>query len=113
MSLTVRMEAREYRDGTVVTLALTGEADGASVGVLDESIARAEREHRQTMDELRIDLTELSYISSAGLRSLVVAHQRLGRAVRIVLTGASAEVAETIRLTGFHNAVVLEEAGLR
>ena len=113
MSLSIRMEVQEYRDGTVVTLALAGEADAASTDVLDESIARAEREHRRAMDELRFDLTEVSYISSAGLRSLVVAHQRLGRSVRIVLTGASAEVAETIRLTGFHNAVVLEEAGLR
>jgi anti-anti-sigma factor len=113
MSLTVRMAAEEYRDGTVVTLALTGEADAASVDVLDEVIVRAEREHGQAMDELRFDLSDLSYISSAGLRSLVVAHQRLGRAVRIVLTGASAEVAETIRLTGFHNAVVLREAGFR
>jgi anti-anti-sigma factor len=108
--LTVRMAARKYRAGTAVTLALAGEADGGSVDALDEWIARAEREHGENLAELRFDLDELSYISSAGLRSIVVAHQRLGRGVRIVLTGADAEVAETIRLTGFHRAVVLEEA---
>jgi anti-sigma B factor antagonist len=110
MSLTVQARAETYRSGTVVILALTGEADGRSAVELDGHIARAVGEHAEDLRELRFDLNALTYLSSAGLRSLVVAHQRLGRGVRIVLTGASEEVAETIRLTGFDRSAVVEES---
>lgn len=49
---------------------------------------------------------ELAYLSSAGLRCLLFAHQKLGRDAEIVLVGAQPEVAETLRLTGFDRAVV-------
>ncbi len=74
--------------------------------------SRAWLEH-EDLAELRLDLTELTYLSSAGLRSLVVAHQRLGREVGIVLTGVCSDVAESIRLTSFDAAALLEEPDRR
>jgi anti-sigma B factor antagonist len=110
MSLTVSATTQEYRTGTVVTLVLVGEADARSAAELDIRLARVADEHAEHLRELRFELSGLTYLSSAGLRSLVVAHQRLGRGVRFVLTGASEEVAETIRLTGFDRTAVLEES---
>ena len=110
MNLTVTSTAQEYRSGTVVTLVLVGEADARTAVELDDRVARVADEHAGRLRELRFDLSALTYLSSAGLRSLVVAHQRLGRDVRIVLTGASEEVAETIRLTGFDRTAVVEES---
>jgi anti-anti-sigma factor len=49
-------------------------------------------------------------MSSAGLRSLVFAHQKMPPGMEIVLIGARPEVAETIRLTGFDRSIVMQEA---
>lgn len=108
MGFTIETAAELYRNGAVITLTLEGEADATSAPLLDERIARAWHEHAD-LAVLRLDLTRLTHISSAGLRSLVVAHQRIGRAVGIVLTGVRPEVAELIRLTGFDRTAVLEE----
>jgi anti-anti-sigma factor len=48
---------------------------------------------------------------SAGLRCLVFAQQKMPHGVQIVIVGARPEVAETIRLTGFDRAVVMQESG--
>ncbi|MBW4717744.1 STAS domain-containing protein [Saccharothrix obliqua] len=92
-------------DGTA-TIRLTGELAAKSAGQFNRVIAdvSAQDPHR-----LVLLLDELTYLSSAGLRSLVYAHQRLGRGVEIVLVGAQPEVAETIRLTGFDRSVVMQE----
>jgi anti-anti-sigma factor len=48
-------------------------------------------------------------MSSAGLRCLVFAHQKLGRAVEIVLVGTQPAVAETISMTGFDRSVIMQD----
>jgi anti-anti-sigma factor len=54
-------------------------------------------------------MDELTYMSSAGLRCLVFAHQKLPRGVDIVLVGTRPEVAETIKLTGFDRSITMQE----
>ncbi|MEU7528293.1 STAS domain-containing protein [Saccharothrix sp. NPDC042600] len=92
-------------DGTA-TVRLRGELAAKSAGQLNRVIAEVSA---RPLTRLVLLLDELSYLSSAGLRSLVFAHQRLGRGVEIVLVGARPEVAETIRLTGFDRSVVMQE----
>jgi anti-anti-sigma factor len=50
-------------------------------------------------------------MSSAGLRCLVFAHQKMADDVRITVVGVQAQVAETIRLVGFDHSIDLQEAG--
>ncbi|WP_089156442.1 STAS domain-containing protein [Micromonospora sp. NBS 11-29] len=90
-------------DGAV-TIVLAGEADSRSAPALYDTIRRLDT---ATVTRLVLDVERLTYLSSAGLRCLVYAHQQLGRGVRIVITGATAEVAETIRLTGFDHSVTM------
>jgi anti-anti-sigma factor len=90
----------------VATVVLTGEADGDSAPALNRVLtAAAEGRPRH----LVLEVAGLTYLSSAGLRCLVYAHQRLGRSVGIVLIGAREEVAETIRLTGFDTSVTMRD----
>jgi anti-anti-sigma factor len=91
------------KQGTA-TLILEGEADSASAPRIEELIREVSA---SPLDRLVLDLTGLTYLSSAGLRCLVRAHQQLGRGVEIVLVNASPEVAETIRLTGFSDSVTM------
>ncbi|WP_433273435.1 STAS domain-containing protein [Actinosynnema sp. CS-041913] len=92
-------------DGTA-TIRLRGELEAKSAGRLNRVIDEASA---PGLHRLVLLMDQLTYLSSAGLRSLVYAHQRLGRGVEIVLVGARPEVAETIRLAGFDRSVVMQE----
>jgi anti-anti-sigma factor len=90
----------------VATVRVSGELHSKSAGQLNQLITEV-AEH--PLRRLVLLMDELTYLSSAGLRSLVFAHQKLGREVEIVLVGTRPEVAETIRLTGFDRSVVMQE----
>ena len=62
-------------DGFAV-LALEGELDLASVGLLETEIARA-RDGGQARDGIALDLRELEFMDSSGLRALVMTDTRL------------------------------------
>jgi anti-anti-sigma factor len=97
-----------HAEDGVVTIRLVGEADSRAAHRLNELIIEA-----VTLTPMRLVLLteDLTYLSSAGLRSLVFAHQKMGREAEIVLVGVRPEVAETIRLTGFDRSIVMQEAG--
>jgi len=103
MSLHTRMD---HEDG-VVTIRLTGEVDSRSAHQLNELVITAADTNPNRLVLLAEDLT---YLSSAGLRCLVFAHQKMGPGVEIVLVGAQADVAATIRMTGFHRSIVMQDA---
>ena len=95
-----------HTDDGVVTIRLTGELDSRSAPELNEVIVEAIAGEVRRLVLLAEDLT---YMSSAGLRCLVFAHQKLGRDADIVLVGTRPEVAETIRLVGLDRAVMMQD----
>jgi anti-anti-sigma factor len=100
MSFTVTLSV-EHR---TARLALTGELDAATAPAFYDRIGEAaDTDPRR----LVVDLRQLTYLSSAGLRCLVFARQKLGDEVEMVLEGPRQAVAETIRLTGFDRSVAL------
>ncbi|MGW4401144.1 STAS domain-containing protein [Amycolatopsis nivea] len=99
---------RMHAENGVATIRLVGEVDSRSAHRLNELIVAAVK---RTPQRLVLLAEELTYLSSAGLRSLVFAHQKMGRGVEIVLVGVQPDVAETIRLTGFDRSIVMHEAG--
>ena len=95
--------ATSSRNGGVTVITLTGELDSLTATVLRDEVARAAKGE---LDKLVLDMTELTYLSSAGLRGLVFARQKMADDVQIVLVGANDSVEQTIRLVGFHQSVV-------
>jgi anti-anti-sigma factor len=97
---------RTYVEGDVASIKLIGELDSRSApgfnGVIAELTASPPARLVLLMDEL-------TYMSSAGLRCLVFAHQKLGRSVEIVLVGTQPSVAETISMTGFDRSVIMRD----
>lgn len=92
-------------DGTV-TMTLAGSVDSGSAPQLQAQLTTVPA---AGIRRLVLDVAGVTYLSSAGVRCLVYAHQLLGRQVEIVVAGARPEVAETIRLTGFDRSVVLRD----
>jgi anti-sigma B factor antagonist len=86
------------------TVYLSGDLDIASAPLLQSVLARA---LTPDTERLVLDMHEVEYMSSAGLRCLIVAHQNAGADVEIVLVGARSEVVDIIRLAGFDQAVTI------
>ncbi|MGW2255012.1 STAS domain-containing protein [Kitasatospora sp. NPDC001660] len=93
--------------GQTATIDLTGELDAAGAPAFHDTIEQAAA---AGVRELVIRAHRLTYMASAGLRSLVFARQKLGDDVRITVLGAIAPVARTIRQAGFDRGVTLVDA---
>ena len=65
-------------DGATVVIALEGELDLASVGELDTEIARLAAD--DAAGEVVVDLRELAFMDSSGLRSIILAESRVTEA---------------------------------
>lgn len=57
--------------------------------------------------ELRIEMAQVGFLSSAGLRALVFAKQKMPHSSRLILIGTSDEIADVITKTGLNQAVTL------
>jgi anti-anti-sigma factor len=101
-------DAKLQIDDGVATIRMSGELDATSAPQFNDLIISATQ---QQLTRLVLLAQNLSYMSSAGLRCLVFAHQKLPRGTEIVLVGAQPDVAETVRLTGFDRSITMEEAG--
>jgi anti-anti-sigma factor len=93
------MEITERRTGDVVTLGLSGRLDATTAKTFEARIlAQIESGDRRFI----IDLAQLDYISSAGLRVLVLAAKRLdGGKGKIVLCSLKKPVREVFDIVGF------------
>lgn len=97
--------AETHVDDDVLTIRLSGELDSRAAEKFHEVIGGVPA---GVYSRLVLLMADLTYMSSAGLRCLVFAHQKLGRGTRIVLVGARPEVAETITMTGFDRSVIMQ-----
>jgi len=83
--------------GTTV-VAITGEIDSSSSAALRDRLLPLIPDNGQ----VRLDLSGLTYISSAGLRTLLLAYRHAqNRGTQVTLTGIQEEVRFVMSATGF------------
>jgi len=85
---------------------LTGELDALTAPMFHVEVERAADGE---VDRLVLDMTDLAYLSSAGLRGLVFARQKMPDEVEIVLVRPNDAIEQSIRLVGFHDSVVFSQ----
>jgi anti-sigma B factor antagonist len=87
------------REPQVITLVLAGEFDLAAAPAFERKLEEVVGEDVQ---RVTIDLRDLQFLDSAGLRALIVAHRRLTESGReLVLRRGPRAVQNLFELTGF------------
>ncbi len=88
----------------IAKITLVGELDASVAPQFQEKIKEAADAHAQ---KLVLMMEGLVYMSSAGLRALVYAKQKMGAQVKIYLIATQDQVVEPIKQTGFHYSVIM------
>ncbi len=98
-----------------MTITKTQENDKLTVkidGRLDTTTApQLEAELKTALDgvkELVFDISDLAYISSAGLRVLLTAQKAMNKQGKMVVSGANEAVMEIFEVTGFVDILTIE-----
>jgi anti-anti-sigma factor len=100
------MEIAEERDGEVIVVKLKGRLDSSAAGAAEAGLTASAA---GASPHLAIDLTELDYISSAGLRVLLVLAKKIQQAKgKVALFGLAANVREVFSVSGFDRIFAIE-----
>lgn len=90
------MTIQKTTAGAARTLTLTGRLDTTTAPLLEAEVAAL-----AGITDLTLDLAGLEYLSSAGLRVLLLAQKRMNEQGGMVLRHVSETVMEVLELTGF------------
>ena len=96
------IEIKKSADAT--TIALAGRLDTTTAPELEQTINEVHAEAKN----LVIDLKNLEYISSAGLRVLLGAQKKMMKIGTMKVTNVSEEVMEVFDMTGFTDILTIE-----
>ena len=99
------MNITKKAEGEALTMALEGRLDTTTSPQLDEALDVS----LEGIRDLTLDLSELTYISSAGLRVLLRAQRKMnGLRGRMLVTGVSDSIMEIFEITGFSEILEIE-----
>ena len=98
--LNIKKESNE----TELTVALEGRLDTTTAPEFENEI----KESLSDVKELVLDLSNLEYISSAGLRVLLSTQKKMNTQGSMVVRNAREEVKEIFEVTGFADILTLE-----
>ena len=97
----------EQLEGDLLIMRLAGRADSTNAEFLAKRLTAFEE--GGLMDEARgiiVDLTELFFITSAGLRSLLIAQREASNNKReFAIAGVRSELSDIFSLTGFNRLI--------
>lgn len=84
-------------DGEKLTIAIIGTLDTATAPKLEEEVMASTK----GIHSLVLDLAQLEYVSSAGLRVLLKAQKMMNKQGDMIIVNASETIKEVFELTGF------------
>ena len=94
-------------NGGDAKIVLSGELDAA---VAEQFKSTVEDAAAHNPNNLVLFLNDLAFMASAGLRVLVFAKQKMGEKVSIYVIGAHGPVLNTLQVSGFSQAVHLQDS---
>lgn len=92
------MEITVKQDDELTLVELSGELDGKTAPAAQEQVLTLIKPGTH----LLLDMSEVAFMSSAGLRMMLLLHRQISaKNGRIVLAGLREEIEDTMELTGF------------
>lgn len=98
------MTIKKELNGTTLTIAPEGHLDTLTARELEAELKNSS----EGVERLVLDLEKLDYISSAGLRVLLLAHKSMLRKDGMKVKNISALVREVFEVTGFCDILDIE-----
>ena len=92
------------QDGARLTVTLEGRLDTATSPELEAAL----QESLDGIEDLVLDLSELVYMSSAGLRVLLITQKRMNRQGRMTVKNVNETILEIFEVTGFTDILTIE-----
>ena len=99
------MEIKTEREGEKLTVTLVGKLDAVTAIELDKVMSK----ELDGVKNLVIDLKDLSYIASAGLRILLKTQKRMNNQGEMFVKNIQRDVRTVMDMTGFSRLLTLEE----
>ena len=91
------MTINKKQEGSKLTIVLEGRLDTTTAPRLDSELSSS----LGGVKELHLDLAELAYLSSAGLRTILSAQKKMNRQGKMEVHNVCETIMEVFELTGF------------
>jgi stage II sporulation protein AA (anti-sigma F factor antagonist) len=103
------MESRfkVMHSNNTVKVTLQGRLDAVNSPSLSDELAKLKG---KAIGNIVFFAKDLEYISSAGIRVIVFAKQKIGENSKIYLIGASETILDVIKMTGLANFMIVQDA---
>ena len=98
------MQIDQLKEGSTLTMKVSGRLDTMTAPQLESEITG----HLDGITEFIMDFTDLEYISSAGLRVLLVTSKMMKGKGRFVIRNINETVREIFEVTGFLDFLTVE-----
>jgi len=94
------------REGNVIKITLTGKLDATNAPALMEALKAFVGE---TIDDIVFFAKDAEYISSAGIRTIIFAKQKIGLDTKIYLINAQETVLDVIKMSGLDTVMIIQD----
>ena len=98
------MHIEKIRESEKLTLTIEGRIDTKTAPELDELV----RTSLEGISLLIMDLKDVAYISSAGLRVLLIAQKQMNKQGEMKIINVSEDIMEIFEVTGFSDILTVE-----
>ena len=98
------LKITKHADGSTLTVKVEGRVDSNTAVELDRALNGA----LDGISKLILDFERLEYISTAGLRALLIAQKTMNQQGTIVIRNVSGAVKEIFEVTGFTDMLTIE-----
>ena len=99
------MEIKKVSDGSALTIYINGRLDAVTALELDKKLQAT----LGNVTDLTVDLKELEYVSSAGLRILLKTQKRMDRQGSMKIRNIRDNVRVVLDMTGFSDFLTIED----
>lgn len=99
------MELQKFFDGTALTVQISGRIDAVTALELDKDLSAT----LNGVSNLTVDMADVEYVSSAGLRTLLKIQKRMDKQGSMQIKNIRENVREVLDMTGFSNFLTIAE----